>query len=255
MATPQELALASFMAFQNSGSDPWGDMDRRRAEVAREQAEIDSRRDWVPVSGFDPFVNSWEAKFVPPQRALDIENFQLQSEHPGARLIDDPFQYGFNRGMRAVAKPTVAEKPRFMKAGNDWLTFNPDTGGLDMAFKGEASISPATKARIDVLKSAIQKAQAEYLKAPDEVTKGTLARTLRGFNQQLEALFADAEAPAIEAEAMSPTVQPPRTRPEADSLSMFGEVGARTPFAFSGGSAPPPITPTNRVRILNIRRR
>lgn len=239
------------MAFQNAGDDPWGDLDRRRIEADRAQAEIDDRRDWVPFSGFDPFTNAWEAKFVPPQRARDIANVELQSEHPGARLIEDPFQVGFQRGLRAVARPTVAEKPRFMKAGNDWLQFNPDTGGLDFAFRGEKSLSPATKARIDVLKSAIQKAQAEYMKAPDEVTKGTLARTLRGFNQQLEALLADAETPEIETESLSPSVQRPRTRAEADALSMFGEVGARTPFAFSGGSAPPPIQAPVRRRRYN----
>lgn len=266
MPTPQTLALEKYMAFQNSGGDPWAEAERKQREAAAAQAEIDARRDWVPFSGFDPFTNAWEAKFVPPQHAIDVENLQLQSEHPGARLIDDPFQYGFNRGVRAVAqpKPVAVKAPTSRNVGGNLLERNPITGEWEMKFSPPPkapAIDAVTKSEIKLLEQSIGKKTSALLKATDDDERNKLALDIQNDRFRLHRLIGRPEAAsATQSWIVDPNsipsgspnnIQYPENQSAADALSMFGQPGERTPFAFSGGPAPIPMQAPVRRRRYN----
>ena len=213
-------------------------------------------------------LNQAEAEFMArmahPRNPLWDNPEAIASEYPAdiARELYSPFDVGVALGARAVnsravAAPLAAHAALSRNVGGNLLERNPVTGEWEMKFSGhkKQELDERTKNRVDVLKSAIKKTQAQYLKAPDEVSKGELARTLNGFNQQLEQLLAKKEEVPTSPWLVDPmtipsggSIQYPKTSTEANALSMFGQPGERTPFAFSGGSAPPPVAPPRRRR-------
>lgn len=237
--------MSRFVEFQNAG-DEWGDRERLQQQAAQAQAEIAARRDWVPFSGFDPFTGGWEAKFVPPETALAIKNYELQMAHPGARHLE-PFTVGMAQGMRAVKQLDYqAPESRTVKVEPKNAQAMPatDKGTLTELRKRLVQLNADIAVKANPAPSLISER--------DNLSRAIAAIESRYANVNQEWLVDPESIPF----GAPKTTQFPQTRAEADALSMFGMPGERTPFVFSGGAQETPIPPpASRIRILNVRRR
>jgi hypothetical protein len=121
----------------------------------------------------------------------------------------------------------------------------------------DSMFSPAVKSRQSLLESRIKHTRNLIASTPEALKSqwAPLIDSVLVDEAELEQLLAPKQAAqnwgvdpnSIPAGAPK-SAQYPQSAAEADTLSMFGKLGERTPFAFSGGSAPPPVQAGRRRR-------
>lgn len=210
----------------------------------------------LPSSDLNQALAEFEARTTTPRNPL-LDN----PETVAAELLS-PFNIGLAAGMKAVAPE---KPPQSRNVGGTLLERDDMTGQWEVKFQPSPKpkgLDMALKSEIKQLEDSLRENRKALVKEEDQVRRGEIARSIREGQSRLERLFERASAQSLPepefptAFGLQQTVQYPRTRAEADSLSMFGRPGERTPFAFVGGAEETPIPPpASRIRILNVRRR
>lgn len=216
----------------------------------------------LPSSDYNQAMAELDAREANPRSGIpDDQLAQLTLERALAEQLS-PFNVGLELGARSITEGrAITPRESYIKSGSTVLQRDPLTGALKTVFSEQPKpgLSTLEKARLADIQAQLKQEYAQYAKAITDEEKGAHARTIRGLRAQMEAL-ATQQAPVAAAAMISPWQINPESIPigevstpeQANDLSMFGKLGARTPFMFSGASAPPPVMPGRRVGRFNI---